>query len=236
MRDRSGLALSLSLIDRTVTMKPTIISGLCLSIATVNATLAPDAASAQRPFDACLNTVNRLFRDGSESELAAIRACRGTTEPEDVTACIDLVDGLWRNGSNSELAGLEACQVHQRSVLWEDSDIFQPDLSQVGNYATCLREAEATTRNQTARELAVIRTCSGLTQPAEVAPCLSRRKTCGETKLKQNWPPSPPARWHWISEDKTLADEDSCMTFATTTKSGLPCLKGCAKPWIRHRH
>ncbi|WP_272062502.1 hypothetical protein [Oscillatoria sp. CS-180] len=147
-------------------MKLVVASGLCSSLATVNVFLAASPAWAQRPFETCLTTAETLFRDGSQSELTAIRACQGTTEAEDLAACLELVDRLWVDGSESELVGFEACQVQR--LLFED----ELDTLQTGAYLTCLRQAEESTQDQTSRELISIQACNGLTQPEEVAACL----------------------------------------------------------------
>ncbi|MBE9139198.1 hypothetical protein IQ254_18690 [Nodosilinea sp. LEGE 07088] len=149
-------------------MKTAVASGLGLALATVNFLVAAIPAAAQLPFEACLTTADALFRDGSASELAAIAACQGTAEPENIAACIELADSLWFDGSASEITGIEACRVRRRWLIETDLEPFQ-----LGAYATCLRQAETSTHDNTPRELTAISACSGLTQPAEVAPCLS---------------------------------------------------------------
>ncbi|MGF1569373.1 MAG: hypothetical protein ACFCVD_15110 [Nodosilinea sp.] len=142
--------------------------GVGIAWAVLSLFVVPPVA-AQRPFADCLSAADSLFRDGSPSELAAIRACRGTTDPDDVSACIDLADALWRDGSDAELAGLAACQVQRRLEM----EAEEAETGLVGLYATCFRQAQATTHAQTLPELAAIQACSGLTQLEEVAPCLS---------------------------------------------------------------
>ncbi|MEO0457807.1 MAG: hypothetical protein AAF152_14680 [Cyanobacteria bacterium P01_A01_bin.114] len=140
---------------------------LCFSIAVANTLLIGAPALADEPFEDCLEAADGLFRDGSDSELAAIRACQGTAQPNEVADCIDLVDSLWRNGSASEVAGLEACQSY-RPLRFERN----PELFDEGAYATCLRRAESSTRDDSPEEIASIQACRGLTQPEEVGPCL----------------------------------------------------------------
>ncbi|MEM8808491.1 MAG: hypothetical protein AAGF01_20940 [Cyanobacteria bacterium P01_G01_bin.38] len=139
--------------------------GLCLPLAIAFSVGVP--ALADSPFEDCLEIADGIFRDGSDSELAAIHACQGTTQPDEVADCIDLVDSLWRDGSESEVAGLEACQ-SSRSLRFERN----PELFEEGAYATCLRRVESSTRDHSPEEVAAIQACYGLTQPAEVAPCL----------------------------------------------------------------
>ncbi|MBE7383874.1 MAG: hypothetical protein F6J95_020965 [Leptolyngbya sp. SIO1E4] len=147
-------------------MKTLLALGLCFPLAMAEALLTARSASAQQSFEACLNTADSLFIDNSQSELAAIQACKGTTQPEEVAECINFVDALWRDGSASELVGLEACQAQQRYPL-------TPSSSASGNYASCLLSARESTRDQSLEELASIRACSGLAKPEEVAACLS---------------------------------------------------------------
>ncbi|NER81085.1 MAG: hypothetical protein F6K42_16260 [Leptolyngbya sp. SIO1D8] len=148
-------------------MKPVLTLGLCLSLSIVEAFLVAPAI-AQSAFANCLNTANSLFIDNSLSEIAAIRACQGTTQPQDVSECISLVDALWVDDSASEIAGLETCQFQQQQLFETDSNTVQ-----AGAYATCLLQASQSTRDQSLAELASIRACRGLTQPEEVSACLS---------------------------------------------------------------
>ncbi|MEO1127565.1 MAG: hypothetical protein AAFX95_26315 [Cyanobacteria bacterium J06639_16] len=150
-------------------MKKVLAFGFCFPVVAVGLISMTGRFSfgAELPFETCLVAANGYFRDNTPSQLAAIRACRGTTRPEDVTACIELVDDLWRNSSAAELAGLEACQVQPQQAFEED-----PDAEPTGAYATCLRQADESTRSNTASELAAIQACNGLTQPEEVAPCI----------------------------------------------------------------
>ena len=150
-------------------MMPSIASGLCFSFAMVSLGIVATPATAQLPFETCLMVADSLFRDGSDSELAAIAACQGTTALGDTAACLELADRLWPNDSDSELAGIAACQVRERALLVSDG-IAEEDL--LGSYAICLRQAKNSTQDGSPSELAAIQACSGSTQPAEVAACL----------------------------------------------------------------